>query len=299
METLFTPTELKFSAEPSSGIFEGYGSIFGNEDSHRDVVLPGCFGPTLTEHKSRGTMPALFVEHSAFTPGGDPLPVGRWLDMVEDSKGLHCRGKLSAPDTEHARRIRGLMEDGALPGLSIAFTVPEGGAIYGKSKGEPKRQLKQVNLYAVDIVRSPSNPLAGIHSLKATMLLADHQLAGDAIRNAIQLASACMAGGDSPNAEERSALMEHLQSAHKAIFGEHFVPPTQLRHIQLRQLKNWLHLPVDQGGLGYSAKQADEIACLVFKSNASRDESSGDAMAATRAAIAELRSQLAGFSLPK
>jgi uncharacterized protein len=307
METLYTPVELKFVQEPSSGLFEGYGSISGNRDSHGDVVLPGCFDRTLAEHKSRKSMPAMFVQHSHFLPGGDLLPVGRWLDIREDATGLHCRGKLSAPETDRARLIRALMEDGALPGLSIAFSVPEGGAIYGKGKGEPKRQLKSVDLIAIDIVHAPSNPDALIHSLKSIMVQADHQTAGAAVRTALQLCSDCMGGGDSPTVDERNTLMEQLQTAHKALHGgEPFTPQPALRFStdrelkdQLPELRKFLHRSRDEGGCGLSARQADELATFVCKtSSASRDESSGD-KAAQRAAAAELSSLFAGFSLPK
>jgi HK97 family phage prohead protease len=262
----------------------------------------------MAEHKRRGSMPAMFVQHSHFLPGGDLLPVGRWLDIQEDSRGLHCRGKLSAPDTERARLIRGLMEDGALPGLSIAFSVPEGGAIYDKGRGETKRQLKSVDLIAIDIVHAPSNPDALIHSLKSIMVQADHKTAGAAVRTAIQLCSDCMAGGDSPTADERNALMEQLQTAHKALHGgEVFTPQPALRFSidrdlrdQLPELRKFFHRPRDEGGCGLSARQADELATFVCKkSNASRDESTDDTKAATRAAAAELRSLLAGFSLPE
>jgi HK97 family phage prohead protease len=307
METLYTPFELKFAQEPSSGHFEGYGSIIGTVDSHGDVVLPGCFGRTLAEHKGRGSMPHMFVQHSAFLPGGDLLPVGRWLDIVEDSRGLHCRGKLSAPDTEHHKRIRGLMEDGALPGLSIAFAVPEGGAVYGKGKGEPKRQLKSVDLIAIDIVHAPSNADALIHSLKSIMVQADHQTATAALRSAIQMCSDCLGGGDSPTSDERNAIIDNLQTAHKALHGgEPFMPQPALRFSnqrdlrdQLPELRKFLHRPRDEGGCGLSARQADELATFVCKSAASRDENSGDARAAQRAAAAELSSMFAGFSLPK
>ena len=41
------PFELKADDIEESGIFKGYGSVFGNKDSHWDVVMPGAFTKTL------------------------------------------------------------------------------------------------------------------------------------------------------------------------------------------------------------------------------------------------------------
>lgn len=157
----FIPAEFKF-ATGDQGLFEGYGSVFDVEDSHGDVVRPGAFNESLAKHKKAGTMPGLYVEHSAFT-GGDQLPIGKWLSMSEDGKGLRVQGKLSAVDTDHGRRIRSLMQDGALPGLSIVYSTPPGGS---SRRNDGVRILSKVDLHAVDVVTSPSNHKAVITTLK-------------------------------------------------------------------------------------------------------------------------------------
>src|SRR5207344_1711460 len=68
------------------GTVEGYASLFGEIDAARDMVMPGAFARTL---KSRGIrrVPMLF-QH-------DPAePVGVWLELYEDFRGLRARGKL-------------------------------------------------------------------------------------------------------------------------------------------------------------------------------------------------------------
>jgi hypothetical protein len=47
------------------------------------LILPGAFAASLAEYKAKGTMPGMYAEHSIYTPGGDLLPIGRWLDMGE------------------------------------------------------------------------------------------------------------------------------------------------------------------------------------------------------------------------
>ena len=107
-------------SDAAAGEFDGYGAVFGNVDSHGDVVAPGAFADSLRAYRAAGTMPAMYAQHSAYT-GGDPLPIGVWTDMGEDAHGLRVRGRISALDSDHGRRIRGLMRDGAMTGLSIAY----------------------------------------------------------------------------------------------------------------------------------------------------------------------------------
>jgi HK97 family phage prohead protease len=168
MDTFIAPVELKFAGDATTGEFEGYGAVFGNRDSHGDVIVPGAFKTTLAEHKTRGTMPTMYVQHGPAL-GGDPLPSGVWKDMQEDDKGLRVIGKLSALDTDHGRRIRSLMQDGALNGLSIGFRVAPGGATYGRNTSEPRRTLKALHLPEVSLVNRASNHLARVDSIKSAL----------------------------------------------------------------------------------------------------------------------------------
>src|SRR6201999_3577611 len=80
------------------GTVEGYASLFGEIDAARDMVMPGAFARTL---KSRGVrrVPMLF-QH-------DPSePVGVWLDLREDARGLYARGRL-IPGVARSRGLIG------------------------------------------------------------------------------------------------------------------------------------------------------------------------------------------------
>lgn len=158
-------TEFKFAADASTGVFEGYAAVFGNRDSHGDVITPGAFADSLAQHKAAGTMPGLFVEHGpAF--GGNPLPSGVWTELAEDATGLKGVGKISALNTDYGRRLQALMQDGAMKGLSIGYRVPTGGSVAGTKAAEPRRTLSKLALVEVSVVRDPSNPLARVHSVK-------------------------------------------------------------------------------------------------------------------------------------
>ena len=66
--------EWKFAPDAKEGSFEGYGSVFGHQDAHGDIVLPGAFAETLAERKAQGRSIPMHVMHGIL--GGDGLPVG-------------------------------------------------------------------------------------------------------------------------------------------------------------------------------------------------------------------------------
>jgi HK97 family phage prohead protease len=165
------PLEVKFASD-TAGEFEGYGSIFGNVDSHGDMIVPGAFAASLAQHKARGGLPTMYAQHGP-AMGADPLPVGVWTEMEEDARGLRVKGRISALDTDYGRRIRALVRDGALKGLSIGYRVASNGAVYGKKPGEPKRTLKSLHLVEVSLVDAASNSLAKVESIKARIAEGD------------------------------------------------------------------------------------------------------------------------------
>jgi hypothetical protein len=319
LEIFVAPTEFKFVGDAQPGEFEGYGAIFNKLDSHKDVIAPGAFTESLAEHKAKGTLPGLYVEHSAFV-GGDPLPVGVYSEMSQDNHGLKVKGKISALDTDHGRRIRGLMQDGALSGLSIAYTVPPGGAIMGKSQGEPRRKLIKVLLHAIDIVRDPSNSAARIQELKSSFM---HRLkstdsvstvdpdgdddfdpdvdgAVNSLASAIGMQDNVMNAGyglmSSTNGKHDAVLMNHLQDAHAALTGDR-VPDGVTGWTKSATIGGIRTILVKE--LGLSRKRADDVAKLLFGS-LPRDEGSNQANhVGTKDAVKALSAQLADFSLTK
>jgi HK97 family phage prohead protease len=124
------------------GAIEGYASLFGEVDQARDMVMPGAFAQTLKQRGLR-KIPMLF-QH-------DPSePVGVWLDLKEDFRGLRARGRL-IPDVMRARELLSLLKAGAVDGLSIGYRTVRG-------QSDPKtrvRKLYQVDLWEISIVTFP------------------------------------------------------------------------------------------------------------------------------------------------
>lgn len=324
LELFVAPSEFKFTGgEAQPGVFSGYGSVFHNMDSHKDVIAPGAFTATLAKHAQMGTLPGMYAEHSAYT-GGDPLPVGVWTKMEQDDHGLKVEGKVSALDTDHGKRIASLMKDGALGGLSIAYQVPRGGAIMGKKQGEPRRTLTNINLHSVDIVRDPSNSAARIQALKSAFARhlkdasgnnpddgdgADDETFEPDIEKAIEALCAAMMMHDGmmsdgygmkgmTNGKHDSVLMSKMQDAHHALTGDR-VPFGMTGYsksgMTIREIQTILR---EEFGLSHA--RASDIAKRRFGS-LPRDEGSTKANPAVsrKAALENAASILAEFSLPK
>lgn len=138
------------------GAFAGYGAVFSNMDRGRDIIMPGAFTETLAKWKSKGKLPKMFWQHNS------RQPMGRWTDMVEDSYGLFCRGRLTK-GVQVADEARLLMLDEALDGLSIGYDTIDDE--YDSALNV--RKLHKVDLWEVSPVSIGMNPEALISQIKA------------------------------------------------------------------------------------------------------------------------------------
>ena len=111
-----TITEVKM--DPKTGEFTCYGNVKGNIDHALDKTMNGAYIDSIKAHKTAGTMPGMFWMHKSFD-----LPVGVWLDMEEDEKGLKMRGRLSK--TALGSDIEILAKDGALNMFSIGYWIED------------------------------------------------------------------------------------------------------------------------------------------------------------------------------
>lgn len=163
------PFEVKFADnEPVAGTFEGYGAVFGNIDSHGDVIEPGAFAKSLLDRTREGaSLPPMYKMHGSMT-GNRHEPIGVWEAMSEDANGLQVKGRLIGLDTDQGKWTYAQLKEGALKGLSIGYRVMPNGARKGSDRiGEPKRYLKAVHLREVSLVDDPSNVKANVYAVKS------------------------------------------------------------------------------------------------------------------------------------
>lgn len=140
-----------------AGEFEGHGSVFGVEDSYGDIVAPGAFERSLTEHRTAGTLPALLWQHDA------SRPIGVYTDMREDAAGLYVKGKLLT-ETAQGREAHALLKAKAIRGLSIGFMTRK--ADYDEVS--QIRTVRDVDLWEVSLVTFPANRMANVEAVKNT-----------------------------------------------------------------------------------------------------------------------------------
>lgn len=137
----------------SDGVVEGYASLFGVVDQANDMVMPGAFAESLRTRDIR-RIPMLF-QH-------DPAePIGIWLELTEDWRGLRARGRL-IPEVVRARELLALLRAGTGDGLSIGFRTVRG-------RIDPKtriRRLHQVDLWEISLVTFPLLAGARVRAVK-------------------------------------------------------------------------------------------------------------------------------------
>lgn len=141
------------SAIDEKGVFEGYASVFNSVDMIGDTIAPNAFDEVLTKN----TMPAMFYDHDHWE-----LPIGKWLDIHSDIKGLFVKGQLDLED-ETANKIYKKMKFGAIKGLSIGFTIDRKG-IENTKDGRLIQKVK--SLYEISIVSMPCEQQAVIGTVK-------------------------------------------------------------------------------------------------------------------------------------
>jgi len=157
--------EVKFvQAGSQTGEFEGYAAVFGNVDSHGDIIRAGAFEESLSNRKAAGrSLPPMYKMHGSVT-GNHHEPIGVWDEMKDDGRGLYVKGRIIGLDTEQGRWNYAQLKEGALGGLSIGYRVPSGGALPGS--GKAKRIITKAELLEVSLVDQPSNAQAQVYNVK-------------------------------------------------------------------------------------------------------------------------------------
>lgn len=151
------------AACPGTGVFVGYASLFGQRDTAGDVVLPGAFAQSL-RRKGPGDIRMLF-QH-------DPAePIGTWIDMHENERGLHVRGRIDC-NVQRGRELLSLLETRGLDGLSIGFKTVSA----TRDKANGGRRISRLDLWEISLVTFPMLAGARVTTVKARNLAAAEQL---------------------------------------------------------------------------------------------------------------------------
>lgn len=125
-----------------NGLVTGYASVFGEADRNGDIVMPGAFQKTLRERQLKDVK--FLYQHDVSDP------IGVWMDIYEDDRGLRVIGKLLS-GVERARECFALIQAGALDGLSIGFRTQKARSL---ARGK-MRELVTLDLWEISLVTFP------------------------------------------------------------------------------------------------------------------------------------------------
>ena len=166
METKRVTVHFDKKALNEAGEFEGYGSTFGNVDFGDDMVMAGAFEDDLKTWKSKGQLPMMPWYHDMRSPVGD------WIEMSEDSKGLFVKGSLWVSGNkriEAAVAVHNLFTGTGPKGLSIGFMIPEDGFEWIEQDNKLIRALKRIQLMEISPVPFGMNPEAIVTGAKSLL----------------------------------------------------------------------------------------------------------------------------------
>lgn len=163
-----TVGEIK-AVDAEKGIIAGY-PVSWKEDRAGDVFLPGSYKDSLADYMRTGG--PVFFNHSF-----SDMPIGKTLDIGEDSKGVYAVAQLRAPgQSAQADEVRACILDGSIRGLSHSFAVQEWEPRDGRRdpQGLRGREIRRSVLYEWGPVTLPCNPHAVITDVKSLKSLAAH-----------------------------------------------------------------------------------------------------------------------------
>ena len=136
--------------------FTCYGNTKGNIDHAMDRSIDGVYSKSIKAHVDNGTMPKMLWMH-------DPksLPIGKWVSMKEDAKGLMLEGEFA--NTERGREVYTLMKSGALDSFSIGYRV-----IQEKwNAGMQCNDLVEVDIKEISVVNFACNEESRLVNIKS------------------------------------------------------------------------------------------------------------------------------------
>lgn len=150
--------ELKFAAS-GAGTFSGYASVFGGVDSYNDTILPGAYKSVIERIQAGAArMPKMFVNHRSWE-----LPVGKWVKISEDERGLFMEGELT-PGNPQAALVKAALQHETVDGLSIGYGLRSDDVDYIDKDGVQIRVIKNISdLAEVSVVTFPADDAARVN----------------------------------------------------------------------------------------------------------------------------------------
>ena len=146
------------AASDDSMTFSCYGNVKNVRDHAYDVTVDGAFVNSINKHKAEGTMPKFFLNHDSWE-----TPIGVWVDMKEDEKGLYLEGKFA--NTEKGREVYELMKIGAMDSFSIGYSIID--EKWNSAGGY--NELREISIKEISAVNFACNEESRLVGIKSKM----------------------------------------------------------------------------------------------------------------------------------
>lgn len=211
--------------DPDYFKFSGYASTFSNVDLGNDVIEPGAFTRTIDDLRKRSRpvpgRPELRSLMKVLWQHDWSSPIGSFVEMREDDKGLFVTGILPKNDTLVAGRVMPQMRAGGVSDMSIGYIATR------RRFEEDIRVIEEAELFETSLVTIPMNPEAQVTAIKAVVPFQDLPLASrerpwdrDAAEGRVREATGSM---EDPSESFRRAFLWYDASAPEN-FGSYKLP---------------------------------------------------------------------------
>jgi HK97 family phage prohead protease len=148
-KVLFKQGEIS-DVDEKLGIVKGYGSVFGNEDSDKDIIEKGAYSRTI---KNNGSRVKYLYQHDI------TKPIGKMRELFEDDKGLAFVAEV--PKTTFGEEVLELMRYKVIDENSVGI-MP----VKKDYNEDGVRVIKEAKLFEISAVTLASNEEAKILEVK-------------------------------------------------------------------------------------------------------------------------------------
>ncbi|MCK3656238.1 peptidase U35 [Pasteurellaceae bacterium Macca] len=157
----FKTKDLFFKAEAvqEDGFFCGYCNTFNVKDSYGDIVKKGAFLNSIQGWNAQNKMPPVLWNHDW------NQPIGVWISLKEDEKGLYGEGRLLVNEVARAKEVHALMVAGAIDGLSIGYRLNK----WRYEEKDDALELLEIDLREISIVTFPANEESRVEVVKSAL----------------------------------------------------------------------------------------------------------------------------------
>ncbi len=205
------------SLDDTEGTFEGYGAVYGNKDSYGDIIVKGAFDNYLSGHAAKDVK--LLWQHDS------KMPIGVYNEVRSDDNGLFVKGRLLINEVEKAKEAYALLKAGAISGLSIGYSVNQGG---GEMK-DGAFYLKDLSLWEISIVTFPANDKANVNQVKQIETIRDFEnflrdvggFSGSQAKRIAAQGFKAIGGQRDADEQKAEALLVSLKKLHQSLRNNH------------------------------------------------------------------------------